>query len=374
MDFTKRYRGQDLRCGYTTGSCATAAAKKAAYELLTGCSPEQISFVTPQGLTLELAPRVSEKSDVAVTCVVTKDSGDDPDITDGVDIFATVSRIPAGLVIDGGLGVGLVTKPGLDQPVGNKAINSGPRKMLSQALEEVRREAGYQGGLRVIISIPAGMELAKKTFNPRLGIEGGISVIGTTGIVEPMSNQALIDTIVLEIKQAASRSKQRINLISGNYSKQFLADDLHIQQGEVVVCSNFIGDALDAAWREGFQEVLLVGHIGKFVKLGLGMPNTHSDNGDGRIECLITCALKAGASRTTLLEVSECVTTDAALFILQDQGLLEASMQELGLAISRHLAKYIPTGRNLGFLFFTNKEGLPGELYRSKEAQAMLKK
>lgn len=372
MEETRRYQGKELRYGYTTGSSATAAAKRAASELLLGQSEQQVEITTPQGKILTIPTELVERRPNAVKAKVIKDSGDDPDITNGVEVFAEVSRISAGIEIVGGEGIGTVTKPGLDQPVGEKAINSGPRQMLKQALNEVRAEASYEAGLRVIVSIPAGKELAQKTFNPKLGIVGGISVIGTTGIVEPMSSQALLDTIVLEIRQAASRQKDFLMLISGNYSKDFLRDQLQLDQIPYVVTSNFVRDSMEAAWREGFSQLLLVGHIGKYVKLALGMPNTHSDYGDGRIPCLINCALKAGADRELLLAISECVTTEAALYLLQEQDLLKSSMEILGQMIEAQLTRYLPAEKRLGFIFFCNKEGLPGTLYRSAEAEKML--
>jgi cobalt-precorrin-5B (C1)-methyltransferase len=372
MEKTKRYQGKELRYGFTTGSSATAAAKRAASQLLLGQSETEVEITTPQGQVLTIPTELVDLQTNSAMAKVIKDAGDDPDITNGIEIFAEVSLIPQGLEITGGEGVGTVTKPGLDQPVGEKAINSGPRFMLTQALQEVSAAAGYQGGLRVVVSIPAGRELAKKTFNPKLGIVGGISVIGTTGIVEPMSSKALFDTIVLEIRQAATRQKDFLMLISGNYSKDFLRDQLQLDQIPYVVTSNFVRDSLEAAWEEGFQQVLLVGHIGKYVKLALGMPNTHSDYGDGRIPCLVTCALKAGADRELLLAISDSVTTEAALYLLQEQDLLWPTMEILGQLIEEQLTRHLPSGKRLGFIFFCNKEGLPGELYRSAEARKML--
>ena len=372
MDFTKLYRGQVLRMGFTTGSCATAAAKAAAIKLLCGREENKVTIKTPQNIDLNLAIHSLKVDAGRVIASVIKDAGDDPDITDGMEIIATVSKIAEGVEFARGEGVGLVTKPGLDQGVGEPAINSGPRQMIKMALKEVCEEAGYEGGLRVEISVPGGEKVAAKTFNPRLGIEGGISIIGTTGIVEPMSNQALIDTIALEIRQLALKGAKDILLISGNYSAEFLKDELKLDQSQVVVCSNFVRDSIELAMKEGFQRILLIGHIGKFVKLGIGMPNTHSENGDGRIETLLKAALLAGAQRELLLQISGAVTTDALLYHLRDAGLLEATMQELSKAISYHLDRMVPDQIELGFLIFTKKEGLPSMLIRSQVAEEIL--
>lgn len=194
--------GKKLRLGYTTGSCAAAAAKAAAWMLLSGSKKESIRLLTPKGMELALAVEDIYLSPDCVRCAIRKDSGDDPDITRDTLIYAEVRKTETvGIVIDGGQGVGRVTKPGLDQPVGAAAINSVPRRMIQETVEEVCGLLGYTGGLYVVISAPDGETLAKKTFNPRLGIEGGISILGTTGIVEPMSEQALVDTIHVELRQ-----------------------------------------------------------------------------------------------------------------------------------------------------------------------------
>ena len=188
--------GKKLRLGYTTGSCAAAAAKAAAWMLLSGSKKETIRLLTPKGMELALAVENIHLSPDCVRCAIRKDSGDDPDITRDTLIYAEVRKTETvGIVIDGGQGIGRVTKPGLDQPVGAAAINSVPRRMIQENVEEVCGLFGYTGGLYVMISAPDGETLAKKTFNPRLGIEGGISILGTTGIVEPMSEQALVDAI-----------------------------------------------------------------------------------------------------------------------------------------------------------------------------------
>ena len=194
--------GKRLRLGYTTGSCAAAAAKAAAWMLLTGRRKETITLDTPKGIRLELAVREITMHADSVSCAIEKDSGDDPDVTKGTLIFASVRRTDEpGVHIDGGEGVGRVTKRGLDQPVGNAAINSVPRQMIRENVEEVMALTDSSGGLDVVISAPEGETLAKKTFNPRLGIVGGISILGTTGIVEPMSEAALVETIRVELRQ-----------------------------------------------------------------------------------------------------------------------------------------------------------------------------
>ena len=242
-----------LRCGYTTGSCAAAAAKAAAQMLLGGQRTENVELVTPSGqkLLLDVEEILQEKE--RVSCAIRKDSGDDPDITNGILIFASVEKAENGFRLEGGTGVGRVTLPGLDQPVGEAAINTVPRRMITRAVEDICAQYGYTGGIRVLISIPEGVRLAGRTFNPRLGIEGGLSILGTTGIVEPMSEAALLDTIEVEMKQRAAQGWKKIILTPGNYGMDFLKEALHLEQEKSVKCSNYIGEALDKAVETGFD-------------------------------------------------------------------------------------------------------------------------
>lgn len=373
LDLYIEQSGKRLRCGYTTGSCAAAAAKAAAQLLLTGTVPKVVSLDTPKGILLTLDVLEPVLTDGQATCAIRKDSGDDPDITNGILVYATVFKIAEGIVIDGGQGVGRVTKPGLNQPVGAAAINSTPRQMIADGLHEIAASCGYTGGFSVVISIPQGEALAKRTFNPRIGIVGGISVIGTTGIVEPMSNAALVDTIRLELNVQAEAGETAVMLTPGNYGEDFTRDRLKLDTVKQVTCSNFIGDAIDAAIKSGFTKILLIGHIGKLVKLGIGMFNTHSQYGDGRMETLVSCALTAGADLRVLRAVSECIATDAALAILHHAGVLEDTMKVLGERIHAALVRRVPEGVEIGFVCFTNEEKLRGILTMSDNAEEMMK-
>lgn len=321
---------QKLRLGYTTGSCAAAAAKAAAQMLLTGKPVSYVELTTPKGISLTLEVLDARISREEVSCAIEKDAGDDPDVTNGIKIYATVKRgQEPGICIDGGEGVGRVTREGLDQPVGSAAINSVPRAMIRESVEEICRRFGYEGGMSIVISIPEGMELARKTFNPRLGIQGGISVLGTSGIVEPMSETALIETIRMEIRMQHTQGHRCLVLAPGNYGLDFLKEYNPKLLDHCVKYSNFLGEALDAAVEYGFQGVLLAGHIGKLVKLAGGIMNTHSRNGDARMEILTAHAALLGADQDTSKALMACVTTDEALDILRDAGLLEPVMSRL---------------------------------------------
>ena len=309
-----------MRCGYTTGSCAAAAAKAAAEALLTGQKVKYADILLPKGERLRLEISDCTINGKTAACTVIKDSGDDPDITNGIEIIAEVSLIDSGVEIIGGKGVGTVTKAGLDQPVGAAAINSVPRKMIAQSVNDAAEMQEYRGGFRVVISVPKGEELAKKTFNPRIGILGGISIIGTTGIVEPMSSSALIETIRTEANIRRKEGRSVLVLTVGNYSERFVSEKLPQLSEQCVMCSNFIGDAIDIGITLGFKNILIYGHIGKLVKLGSGIMNTHSSYADGRMETLIACGALAGLDNNLLCRLSDCATTDAALDILYESG------------------------------------------------------
>ncbi|MBR2699656.1 MAG: cobalamin biosynthesis protein CbiD [Clostridia bacterium] len=363
--------GKTMRCGYTTGSCAAGAAKAATEMLLTGNPVESVHLDTPKGIRLTLEILDIQIGAGFARCAVQKDSGDDPDITNGILVYATAEKTDVGIFIDGGEGVGRVTKEGLDQPVGAAAINSTPRRMITEAVEAVCAAQGYGGGVKIIISIPEGAALAKKTFNPRIGIVGGISVIGTTGIVEPMSNAALVDTIRLELSVLAAGGAKGVLLCPGNYGEVFARETLGLDMRRQVSVSNFIGDGVEAAVSHGFERILLVGHIGKLVKLGIGLHNTHSAYGDGRMETLIACALQCGGDVELLKDIQNCVTTDAALEAIDGRGLLRPVMATLGARIRATLERWVPVGVEIGFICFTNAEPWKGVLVRSDNADRL---
>ncbi len=363
-----RSGAQKLRCGYTTGTCAALAAAGAARLLLTGEAPESVRLVTPKGWAVE-TPLLDCVSDgECARCAVRKDAGDDPDVTDGCLVCATVRKTARGVAIDGGAGVGRVTKPGLDQAVGAAAINSVPRRMIASAVEDVCVETGYGGGLSVVISVPDGEEMAKRTFNPRLGVEGGISILGTSGVVEPMSERALIETIGVEIRQAAASGDKRLILTPGNYGADYLHETGWDALGvPVVKCSNFIGDALDAAAAEGFAEVLLVGHIGKLVKLAGGIMNTHSRQADCRAELFTAHAAVCGADTALCRALADAATADACLALLDGAGLRDAVLHGLLGAMQKHLDHRAAGRLRVGAAVFSNEYGGLGETETAKE-------
>ena len=350
-----------LRCGYTTGTCAALAAAAATRLLLTGSAPKHVSLMTQKGLEVDVPIEQWGWDGTSAWCAVVKDAGDDADVTNGTAIVATVSHCAqAGVTIDGGKGVGRVTKPGLDQPVGNAAINRVPRQMIAQAVTAVCEELCHEGGMQVIISAPDGKALAQKTFNPQLGVVGGISILGTSGIVEPMSEQAIVATIAVEVHQAALSSHDLI-LTPGNYGQSFLREHGMETSGiPIVKSSNFIGESLDIAASEHMQRVLLVGHIGKLVKLAGGIMNTHSRWADCRTELFCAHAAVCGAEQATCQALLNAATTDACIEILDQCGLRRAVFARLLDAIQFHLNRRAAGAYRVGAVLFSNEYGLLG--------------
>lgn len=360
-----------LRCGYTTGTCAALAAAGAARLLLTGNPPETVSLTTPKGIEVTVPLAEAELLDGGQTarCAVRKDAGDDYDVTNGMLVRAAVNKSASpDITIDGGEGVGRVTKPGLDQPVGAAAINRVPRRMIGEQVEQVCDELGYDGGMEVIVSIPGGEETAARTFNPVLGVTGGLSILGTSGIVEPMSEQAIVDTIAVQQRQAAMEGTAGLILTPGNYGEDFLkAAGLDGLGVPVVKCSNFIGEALDIAATQQFERVLLVGHIGKLVKVAGGIMNTHSRYADCRGPLFCAHAALCGADTEVCRALMACATTDACIEILDGEGLRQPVMDSLLSDIQLHLERRAAGAYDVGAVVFSNVYGLLGLTERAKE-------
>lgn len=362
-----------MRYGFTTGSCAAAAAKAAAYMLLSGRQKNTITIETPKGIPYTADVLEITRGEKAVQCAVRKDGGDDPDITSGALIYAEVSltdhtRMQATdtrIHIDGGIGVGRVTKPGLDQPVGNAAINHVPREMIAKEVLEVCDLMDYKGNLQVIISVPEGEAIAKQTFNPRLGIVGGISILGTSGIVELMSNQALLDTIRVELNQRRAEGFDYIAVAPGNYGLDFMKKAYGYDLDKSVKCSNFIGVTIDMAVECGFTRMLLTGHIGKLIKVAGGIMNTHSKEADCRMELLSAFAIHEGAGADVAAKILDCVATEEAVRLLREAGKQQEVMDYAMERIMFYLNKRAGGRMQIDCIMYDNTFG---ELAKSKEA------
>lgn len=365
-----------MKHGFTTGSCAAAAAKAAIYMLLFGTEKKRIRIMTPKGVGYEPEIVHIKRETNYVSCAVIKDGGDDPDVTSGALVFAEASVLEvceegteASVIIDGGEGVGRVMRPGLDQPVGNAAINSVPRKMIATEVRAVCAAADFHGTVSIKISVPNGEKLAERTFNPRLGIKGGISIIGTSGIVEPMSRQAIVDTIRVELRQKKMCGDICAYVSPGNYGAAFMIERYGYDIDKSVKCSNFIGETVDMAAELGFKNMLLSGNIGKLVKVAGGIMNTHSHEGDCRMELLVCAALKAGMSADKAVKILDCAVTDEALQIIKDDGRLEAAMENVMERVMYYLNRRAAGRLKIECLIYSTRFG---ELAKSKGADKWL--
>ena len=372
-----------LRLGFTTGSCAAAAAKAGTQMLLSGDEVRQVRLMTPKGIELYLDVEEIRRGPGSVRCGVRKYSGDDPDVTDGLLICAEVkkeepeapllaltgSEQEDRIRISGGEGVGRVTRPGLEQPVGEAAVNKIPRQMIREAVREICEKYGYSGGVHVTLTIPGGDRVAEKTFNPRLGILGGLSILGTTGIVEPMSEKALTDTICLEMRVLKENGHDCCIVTPGNYGSDFLKEKMGMDLSLAVKCSNYIGEAIDDAAMLDMKGILLVGHVGKLVKLAAGVMNTHSRQADCRMEVLASHAAMAGADRDTVTRIMGCINTTEAIRILKERELLVPVMGTVTERIREALRRRAGENLSVGAVMFSTEDGILG---KTEEADVLL--
>lgn len=356
---------KELRKGFTTGSCGAAAAKAALYMLLTGSVKDEIEIITPGGAVFRTEVEDVFREGNRVRCAVVKDGGDDPDVTTGLHVTAEVcaeERTDGALEIriEGGPGVGRVTLPGLDQPVGNAAINRVPRQMIEKELSELAELLDFRGRIRVILSVPGGEAAAERTFNPRLGIEGGISILGTTGIVEPMSTRAILDTIRVELNQRKALGDRIAAVSPGNYGLNFMKETYGYDLNRSVKCSNYVGDTVDMVREMDFRGMLLTGHIGKLIKVSGGIMNTHSKEGDARMELLAAGVIRAGGSMDTLRGILNCRVTEEALGIIQAESsaLLRTSMESVMDRILYYLRKRAGEELPVECILYSNEFGL----------------
>ena len=375
MRDTKQWRDTKLPgSGFTTGTCAAAAAAAAAARLCTGAAPKAMEVELPLGRMAELLVEQDAGGAGWAFCAVRKDAGDDPDVTDGALVCAhvrTVRMRPEGvpcytdegspfLYLTGGDGVGRVTKKGLSCPAGCFAINPVPRRMIFRHVRQVCRDAGLEKeALLIEISIPGGAALAKRTFNPRLGIEGGLSILGTSGIVRHMSEEAMLETIRLEIRVRAAEGRTLLAMAPGNYGEAFLREKKGLAMDSFVTCSNFIGAAVRMMQEEGIRRVLLAGHVGKLIKVAGGVLNTHSRYGDGRMESLAECARLAGVSEEEARPVYGMNTTEEAAQYLALKALLRPVMSVAAGRVKEVLER--AGGITVEVLVFSSGQGLMAE-------------
>lgn len=317
MDEYSYVNGKKLRKGFTTGTCATAATAAAISMILNQDIEEKFTVSTANGVEVTMNIKNPTFSETTASAAVEKDGGDDADATHGLLIYSTVTLLPDSteIIIDGGKGVGRVTQKGLKCDVGMAAINPTPRAMIEKT---ARQLLGPDCGAKIIISVPGGEETAKLTYNSRLGIVGGISILGTTGIVNPMSEDSWKASITIELTMLYNQGYRSVVLAPGNYGEDFATNVLGIPPHRIVNMSNFVGHVLKEVQRIGFTRVLMVGHMGKFVKVAGGIFSTHSKDSDARMEIIMANLALLGAPVELLEKVDQCITTDAAGTLIEE--------------------------------------------------------
>lgn len=353
----ERYRlvgGKKLRYGYTTGSTAAGAAKSAVYMLFNKEEINTVIIDTPIGQRLALEVLNTYRSAQGVSCAVRKDGGDDPDITDGLEIYALAERAQAGeLILEAGEGVGRVTRKGLAVPPGKPAINPVPEKMILQAIREVLPKGE---GVKVTISIPGGEEKARQTLNPKLGVVGGLSILGTTGIVRPMSDEAYRESLALELSTLQAEGIKEAVFCPGNYGRDFARDNLALPEQLIVITSNFIGYMLDSARHYGIKRILMVGHAGKLVKVAAGIFNTHSRVADGRLETLAANYIKHYSNIDIARKIMAANTIEEAAGLIDEPDFFNLLAEE----IKRRCRERTKGEIELEVVIFSYEQGEPG--------------
>lgn len=355
MDDFVIVNGRKFRKGFTTGSCAAAASKAAVAMLFSGNPLDIVDIDTPAGVRLKLRLEDITIKEGIAGCAVIKDGGDDPDITSGLKIFAEARHSHAeGIHVGAGEGIGTVTLPGLKVQPGNPAINPVPMRMIHKEVGEVLPTGK---GVKILLSVPGGEAAAERTYNPKLGIVGGISILGTSGIVTPMSEEAWKESVAVELDVAVAREHKTLVFAFGNYGESFAVEKLGVDKNAIIKISNFIGFMLDKALNTGVESILLVGHLGKLVKVAAGIFHTHSRVADARMEIMTAYTALEGASRELLEKIYGCRTTEAAASILKQNG-LAAVFDRVASEASRRCMEYCYSKVRVGVVLFNEDDTL----------------
>lgn len=345
-----RYHLKESEYGITTGSAATAAALAALFSL--DGEVKEVEISTPLGEII-LDVKHSEKlNSFSGRASVVKYPYDDPDVTINLEVVAElILKNEPGITVNGGDGVGTVTKPGLQVPVGFPAINPTPMEMIVSNLESHLPEGK---GAEVTISIPKGKELAKRTLNPRLGVVGGISILGTTGFARSMNLKSYKESYRCQIDVAVAEGYEYLVFVPGNIGEKIAKKLLDIEDDQIVQMGNFVGYMLDEASKEGVKRIMLLGHAGKLIKIAAGIFNTKHSIADGRHEIIASHAALSGADQQVVEQIFKSTTTEDMITVLEENGLKTKVFN----SIAKRMEQLCSTKFNMDFeVIIVNMEG-----------------
>ena len=337
----------ELRTGYTTGSSATAAAKSALLSIINQKKIENVDIILPRGSSIQIPVNSCEFGNEKAKCTVIKNGGDDPDVTHGAEIIVELSLTEKTdkIEIDGGEGVGIVTKPGLGLEIGKPAINPVPKKMINENLRDAGKEILKKKGIRIVISVPKGKELAPKTDNPRLGIKDGISILGTSGIVIPFSTASYAASIRQNLDVAIAAGNETVVLTTGGRSEEYAKKIVDLPVHCFVQMGDFSGYTIQQCGRKNIKKAYVVGFIGKLAKMAAGVKQTHVKGSKVDMNFLSELAKKADANEEVIQSIKKANTARHVSEIVKENnivGFFELICSETYRHMRKHSEEKVP--------------------------------
>jgi len=336
-----------LRTGFTTGSCATASSKAGILAIINQENIERIEIILPKRSKLDIQINSCEFTNNSAKCSVIKDGGDDPDVTHGAEIIVDVelTDVVGEIEIDGGEGVGRVTKPGLGLEIGSAAINPTPKKMILENIREVAKELLEKKGIKITVSVPKGKELGPKTDNPRIGIVGGISILGTSGIVIPYSTASFAAAIRQQISVVNTMNDDSVVLTTGGRSEDFAREIIDLPDHSFIQMGDFSGYTIKQCAKQGLKKAYVAGFIGKLAKMAAGVKQTHVKGGKVDMKFLSELAKRCNANGDTISKILGANTArNVQEIIIEDKvdGFFDEITKETCNQMRQHSDEKIP--------------------------------